>query len=179
MPLTARRMRLKLNLERTRFSSISTASCRHVTPTTAACTVFCCSRSMTLYNSVCLELAPPRAKRSNSSNTNTTARSALSNTRSTSRMNATFSMNPAARLNSSSSPARHSCAAISRMPTFSSECNIPERRTVMIRSPCASRSCLSAESNTSVLPLPLAPTRSTELFCPPVTVSPRISTRCD
>ena len=98
----ARRMRLKLNLDRTLFSSISTASCLHVTPTTAACTCACCSRSITAYSSVCLLFAPPLANRSNSSSTKITARRPPSNSRSTSRMNATFSEKPAARENSSS-----------------------------------------------------------------------------
>mmetsp|Transcript_13823 Transcript_13823/g.60372 ORF Transcript_13823/g.60372 Transcript_13823/m.60372 type:complete len:288 (-) Transcript_13823:1445-2308(-) len=115
----ASRILLLENRDLTRFSSSSAASCLHVTPTTAACTCVCCSRSITAYSSVCLGRC---ANRSNSSSTKTTPRRPFSSTLSISRINATFSAKPAALLNSSSSALnpRHSCSAISLIATRSS-----------------------------------------------------------
>jgi len=125
----ASRIRLLENLDLTRFSRSSAASCLHVTPTTAACTCVCCSKSITAYNSVCFGRC---AKRSKSSSTNTTLRRPPSSTLSTSRMNATFSANPAARLNSSSSPAAHSCSAISCEQNTPSESNCAYERKIKV-----------------------------------------------
>mmetsp|Transcript_9791 Transcript_9791/g.32357 ORF Transcript_9791/g.32357 Transcript_9791/m.32357 type:complete len:263 (+) Transcript_9791:464-1252(+) len=175
----ASKIRRNENRDRTRFSSISTASCLDVTPTTAAWTWFCCNKSITAYSNVCLLFAPPLAKRSNASSTKITARPPCSKILNTSLMNPMFSIKPAVRENKSSSPAAQSWLAISRIPTFSSECSMPFNRTTRVFSaPCFSMSSLSALSSTVVLPLPQAPTNKTLLFCSPRTVSPKISTKC-